>query len=206
MIRYVNVKDDVMITISTISDISYAWEIINDYVDSMQSKIKKDPLLIIKIRSTFLKLATMLELPCIRISQAKSDDIISVSRYFSGELVNFVRKTLEIIPMTMFATLNEIIDIQTHKLDQIPTKLPKDQLKDFAQLDVRYELAKATYEISKFTEGIYAMDTTLVGIIEIDPKGLLEDGIRKVIFSTKNSFNFFFNVIGIGQTNSNDFR
>jgi WASH complex subunit strumpellin len=180
MIRYVNVKDDVMITISTISDISYAWEIINDYVVSMQLKIKKDPLLIIKIRSTFLKLASMLELPCVRIGQAKSDDIISVSKYYSGELVNFVRKTLEIIPMTMFNTLNQIIQIQTNQLTQLPTKIPKDQLKDFAQLDVRYELAKATYEISKFTEGIYAMEKTLVGIIEIDPKGLLEDGIRKV--------------------------
>jgi len=30
-----------------------------------------------------------------------------------------------------------------------------------------------------FTEGILAMETTLVGIIEVDPKKLLEDGIRK---------------------------
>ena len=36
-----------------------------------------------------------------------------------------------------------------------------------------------TYQISVFTEGILRMKTTLVGIIKIDPKQLLEDGIRK---------------------------
>lgn len=179
MIRYVNIKEAVMVTIATISDVSYAWEIINDYVDSMQKRIKKDPGLIIKIRSTFLKLASMLELPLVRISQAKSTDIVSVSQYYSSELVAFVRRTLEIIPMSMFFILNKIIDLQTNKMREIPTRLPRDQMKEFAQLDDRYELASATYEVSKYTEGILAMKKTLMGVVEIDPKQLLEDGIRK---------------------------
>jgi WASH complex subunit strumpellin len=33
--------------------------------------------------------------------------------------------------------------------------------------------------VSVFAEGILAMKTTLVGIIRIDPKQLLEDGIRR---------------------------
>ncbi|KAL0488232.1 WASH complex subunit strumpellin [Acrasis kona] len=179
MIRYVNIKEEVLVNIATISDVSYAWEIINDYVGSMQKRIKKEPSLIIKMRSTFLKLASMLELPLVRISQAKSSDIVSVSQYFSGELVNFVRRTLEIIPISMFTILDRIIEIQTHRLSQLPTRLPRDQLKEFAQLDDRYELAMATYEVSKYTEGILAMEKTLMGIIEVDPKRLLEDGIRK---------------------------
>ena len=32
-----------------------------------------------------------------------------------------------------------------------------------------------------FTEGMMAMKSTLVGIIKVDPKKLLEDGIRKEI-------------------------
>lgn len=46
-------------------------------------------------------------------------------------------------------------------------------------MEVRYTLAKATHSISLFTEGILAMETTLVGIIQVEPKQLLEDGIRK---------------------------
>lgn len=121
----------------------------------------------------------MLELPLVRITQAKSNDIVSVSQYYSSELVAFVRRTLEIIPISMFGILNIIIDIQTNTLKQLPTKFPRDQLKEYAQLEERYKLAKHTYEVSKFTEGILAMEKTLMGIVEVDPKQLLEDGIRK---------------------------
>jgi WASH complex subunit strumpellin len=43
MIRYVNIKEEIQETIAIISDISYAWEIINDYVSLMQVRIKKYP-------------------------------------------------------------------------------------------------------------------------------------------------------------------
>jgi WASH complex subunit strumpellin len=33
--------------------------------------------------------------------------------------------------------------------------------------------------VSVFTEGVLAMEKTLMGIIEVDPKKLLQDGIRK---------------------------
>lgn len=36
-----------------------------------------------------------------------------------------------------------------------------------------------THSMSIFTEGILMMKSTLVGIIRVDPKQLLEDGIRK---------------------------
>lgn len=41
------------------------------------------------------------------------------------------------------------------------------------------QVAEHTYAISVFTEGILMMKTTLMGIIKVDPKQLLEDGIRK---------------------------
>lgn len=82
-------------------------------------------------------------------------------------------------------------------------------MKEFAQLDERFEVARLTHSISVFTEGILMMKTTLVGVIkvltlvcvcvywlpiqwlygsyqlsisficQVDPKKLLEDGIRK---------------------------
>lgn len=36
-----------------------------------------------------------------------------------------------------------------------------------------------TYSVSILTEGVLCMKSTLVGVVEIDPKQLLEDGIRK---------------------------
>lgn len=37
-------------------------------------------------------MASALDLPLVRISQANSPDLVSVSQYYSGELVSYVRK------------------------------------------------------------------------------------------------------------------
>ncbi|KAK2144442.1 hypothetical protein LSH36_756g00059 [Paralvinella palmiformis] len=179
MIRVINIKEEVLITIQIVADLCYAWNIIDSYTVYMQQGIKKDPSLVTKLRATFLKLASALDLPLLRINQANSPDLISVSQYYSGELVNYVRKVLQIIPETMFSLLAKIIDLQTSKIQELPTRLDKDKMREYAQLDERYQVAKLTHAVSVFTEGILMMKTTLVGIIKLDPKQLLEDGIRK---------------------------
>ena len=40
-------------------------------------------------------------------------------------------------------------------------------MKEFAQLDERFEVARLTHSISVFTEGILMMKTTLVGVIKV---------------------------------------
>ena len=52
----------------------------------------------------------------------------------------------------MFIILNEIIDIQTNQLLEMPTRVEKERLKEFAQLEERYKLARGTHAISVFTE------------------------------------------------------
>lgn len=179
MLRIVNIKEEILVTMSIVGDMAYGWQIINDYVYLMQERIKRDPSSVLKLRATFLKLSSILQLPLVRINQAASPDLFSVSEYYSGELVGFVRKVLEIVPKSMFQILAQIIELQTSKIRELPTKVEKEKLQEFAQLDQRYVLAKKTHAISLFTEGILAMETTLVGIVKVDPKQLLEDGIRK---------------------------
>ncbi|XP_052274369.1 WASH complex subunit 5-like isoform X2 [Dreissena polymorpha] len=179
MIRTINIKEEVLIVIEIVADLSYAWEIIDSYTENMQKGIMREPQLVIRLRATFIKLSSALELPCLRITQAQSADFMSVSQYYSGELVSYVRKVLQIIPQTMFSQLAKIITLMTGQIKEVPTRLEKDKMKEFAQLDERYQVAKLTHSISVFTEGILMMKTTLVGIIKIDPKQLLEDGIRK---------------------------
>ncbi|XP_061388167.1 WASH complex subunit homolog 5 [Musca vetustissima] len=180
MIQIINVKEDILINIQLISDLSYAWHLIDrDFTAIMQDAIKKQPKSVIRLRATFLKLASALEIPLMRINQAKSEDLVSVSNYYSTELANYMRKVLQIIPETMFNLMARIIQLQTDVLKELPTRLEKDKLKEYAQFEDRYTVAKLTHSISVFTEGILMMKKTLVGVIELDPKQLLEDGIRK---------------------------
>ena len=104
-----------------------------------------------------------MEAPILRISLAKSRDLGSVSQYYSNELVGYVRKVLQIIPQSLFKVLDQIVILQTNKikvkevtkiktiarfplnptftyLQELPTRLDKDQLRDYAQLNDRFEV------------------------------------------------------------------
>lgn len=141
--------------------------------------IKHEPHLVVKLRACFMKLASALEIPLLRINQCHSEDLISVSQYYSNELVHYVKTVLQIIPESLFGQMARIIRLQTSTLKELPTRLEKDKMKEYAQFDERFEVARVTYSIFVFAEGILQMDTTLVGVISIEPKKLLEDGIRK---------------------------
>lgn len=40
----------------------------------------------------------------------------------------------------MFQVLHQIIHILTHRMKEVPTRLEKDKMKEFAQMDERYEV------------------------------------------------------------------
>lgn len=153
MIRNMNIKEDVLITMQIIGDLSYGWELIDCFTPYMQLGIKREPTIVIKLRAIFLKLASALEIPLLRINQAHSEDLISVSQYYSSELEIYVRKVLQIIPKMMFEKMARIIEIQTSVLKELPTRLDKDKLKDYAQLNERFEYAELTHSVSVFGEG-----------------------------------------------------
>lgn len=106
------------------------------------------------------------------------------AKYYSGELVKFVKKTLSIIPKNIFEKLQDISVILTNSVKTMEPKMLKELLKDFACFDERFILAKRTHEISMLTEGMLILDKTLMGVVEIDPKEILEDGIRKELART----------------------
>eukprot|EP00757_Euglenozoa_sp_SAG-D1_P001942 gene1942-1987_t len=104
--------------------------------------------------------------------------LVNVSSFYSEELVAFVRNVLDIIPISIFEVLQHIIHIQVDVLKDCPTKLPRAGLKEAAQLESRFELAHKTAEISKFADGILAIEK-FSDKIQVHPQQLLEDGIRK---------------------------
>jgi WASH complex subunit strumpellin len=92
MLRTINIKEESLTTLELVADLSYAWIHIDSYTGFMQEFIKRQPSLVIKLRSTFLKMSSALSLPCQRILEANSPDLVSVSAYYSRELVGYVRQ------------------------------------------------------------------------------------------------------------------
>lgn len=59
MIRTMNIKEDVLISLQIIGDLSYAWELIDFYTNIMQNGIKREPKLVTKLRAVFLKVRSL---------------------------------------------------------------------------------------------------------------------------------------------------
>ena len=94
----------------------------------------------LKLRATFLKLVSIIDAPLVRINQANSPDLASVSQHYSAELVAYVRRVLQVIPENMFSILNEIVQLQTHELVELPGKVARAELREWGQLEPRHQL------------------------------------------------------------------
>jgi WASH complex subunit strumpellin len=179
MTRISGLKKQMLLNIATFTDFSYAWRAIDDFIPIIANKIIGDPGTVLLIKTVFTKLASIMNFPLKRMIERNSEEMQSVAKFYSGELVKFVKKTLSIIPTNIFEKLEEISVILTRDIQEVESKILKEKLRDFACFDQRYVLAKRTHEISQLTEGMLVLDKTLMGIIEIDPKEILVDGIRK---------------------------
>jgi WASH complex subunit strumpellin len=102
MLLLANVKKNYLISISKISDFSYAWIYIHDYKKELQDLLRQDSKNVLLLRATFLKLASILNFPLVRLFEINSEDIESVTEYYSGELVKFVKDILQVIPHRVF--------------------------------------------------------------------------------------------------------
>lgn len=179
LIRVVNVRHGDLSKMEVITDLSYAFEILNDYTGVLHERVRTQPKKAVLLRAGFVKLASILDVPLTRINQVDSPDALSVAEFYSSELVNFMRRVLDVIPRSVFTILSEIVTVQTHQLKPLPVKFESQYLKDFAQLDERFKLAALTDRASTFTEGVLAMEKTPLGIIQVDARSILQDGLRK---------------------------
>ena len=183
MLLILNINKKNLSSMSKISDFSYAWICIHDYKNEMQRLLSVNPKNVLLLRATFLKLASILNFPLIRLFEIESEDIESVTDYYSGELVRFVKTILQVIPRRVFQLMNNIIKIFDKGFLETPIQIKKVDLKDYAQSNLRFELARNVHGISMITKGIFLMEKTLLGITEVDPKELLEEGIRKELLN-----------------------
>eukprot|EP00986_Skeletonema_menzelii_P002865 scaffold837_cov217-Skeletonema_menzelii.AAC.1 len=179
MARAVGINESITEDIKFISDISYGVESMKSYVKIIHSRISKDPSNVNLLQGFFLKLSSSLDGPVVRLKQLNSPKVERVTGYYSSQLVAFVRNVLEIVPVSVFGILVQISDIFERRLQRLPLKIQGDKLGAFAQLGERYKLSMMAHEISIFADGVLSMDNSIIGGIEINPRQLLDEGLRK---------------------------
>lgn len=180
MLRLSNITPKVLADLDVIGDFTYATRLINLYTPLIHQKIAQQPTVCLSLRNIFQKLSCLLNKPLVRILQAQSDDDISVAQYYSNELVCYVNRVLDVVPLTVFKLLDHISNtMDSLQSRALPLKIERRNIQSLAQLGDRYTLAKLTNNISIFTRGVLSMSSTLLGIIQLDPQDILQNGIRK---------------------------
>jgi WASH complex subunit strumpellin len=64
----------------------------------------------------------------------------------------------QVVPRTVVELLDRIVTLQTEGIAELPSRLEKGRLRDYAQLEQRYELAALTHRIAALAQGVLAME------------------------------------------------
>ncbi|AYU80055.1 Hereditary spastic paraplegia protein strumpellin, putative [Leishmania donovani] len=196
MLHYLNAERRVLGRLATVTDFSYAWELLSAHgylVRELQARIRRQPVVAAHMQALFAKLSSLLHLPCIRIDEGIAVTAASVlgvdvrleralqftSTFYSEEVVSFLRSVLQVIPTSIFEVLNKVMYLLTNALRECPSKLQRDEWKHWSQLETREQLCACTADIARYAAGLLAMEETTVGVVRVNPHRLLEDGIRK---------------------------
>lgn len=102
MVQIMGIKKTLLGQILMIVDFSYAWIIIYDYLELLQKTISEKPKSVLMLKALFIKLSTIMEKPLLRVLEAESPDLESVSKFYSGQLFKFVKSVLYIVPVNIF--------------------------------------------------------------------------------------------------------
>ncbi|XP_042482283.1 WASH complex subunit 5-like isoform X2 [Macadamia integrifolia] len=180
MLEALNLHHDALLTFSVVTDAVYAWGFVQSFGNELWKKIEQDSSVVLNLHSFFLKFQSMLDAPLLRISQNHSPDLPSVSAYYSSEYLTHICAVLEIIPVMLFRTLDDVAStFQALQPFHLLNRIEKDKLKDFMRPDQQFHLTKAFGQISTFSQGILVASQTLHGLIDLDVKNWLESKIRK---------------------------
>lgn len=148
MMKVLNLKNRLVSEIRQITDVSYCSLLLKEYVSHMQDVIQEDAKKTLMLRSTFLKLSSIMNAPMNRLMQlsllpeeekeAKTDEERkSVSMYYSAELMKFVKEVLQIIPRRVFGVSSKLASVLTPKIKQMPGEIDHKELREYALFENR---------------------------------------------------------------------
>lgn len=135
MIQIMGVKKSVLANMTEIYDFSYAWVAMDGYLELLQRTIGTNPKSVLMLKTVFIKMSTIMESPLRRIAEAQSEDFESVAKFYSGQLLKFIKSVLYVIPVNIFKELDMVSTIFSTHVKEFKVKLNKDVLKEQTLFD-----------------------------------------------------------------------
>ncbi|KAK9917364.1 hypothetical protein WJX75_003552 [Coccomyxa subellipsoidea] len=177
-LRIADVKEELLATLAAVADFAYGWGLLDSYVARLQAEVRANPGTVLKLRCLFIKMRSLLEVPLLRLGQARAPAVTATSRVYSSALLAFSRLILQVVPATVGDLLDQMVVVTSARMTPLPPRLDVARLREAAQLPQRAQLAALAHRIAAFADGMRAMEKTFVGVVELQPTRLLEDGLR----------------------------
>eukprot|EP00884_Botryococcus_braunii_P002738 jgi/Botrbrau1/12465/Bobra.0169s0012.2 len=178
LLRVADVRPEQLAALASISDFAYGWGLMDAYIPRLQTMVRGDAGVLVKLRALFVKLRSLLEVPLLRLGQARDPALLPVSSFYSSLLQAYARHMLQVVPAIMWEILDEVVVERTKRMAPLGARVPVHQLKEAAQLVPRARLAALAARAASYASGVHSMEGTTLGVIEIGAKQLLEEGIR----------------------------
>ena len=156
MLKVLNLKQRLVNEIRQITDVSYCSLLLKEFVSHMQDVIQQDAKKTLTLRSTFMKLGSIMNTPMNRLMllsllpaeerEANSDEERrSVSMYYSAELMKFVKNVLQIIPRRVFNVSSKLASVLTPKIKSMPGEIDQKELREYALFENRLKYVTFFY-------------------------------------------------------------
>eukprot|EP00850_Spirogloea_muscicola_P011249 SM000069S20686 [mRNA] locus=s69:228445:234772:+ [translate_table: standard] len=179
MLLILNVNVAKLARLSVVRSAGHLWGLVEEFIPDIQALIQSEPSMLPPLLCLFLKVASILDMPFLSIPQQASLDMYPVLEYYSMRLGTYMQGVLEIVPDKLFRTVMDIAGSSFLPIVQLPMRVEKGQLAKVAQADNRYHLSRATHQVSLLTQGILEMEQRFMGVIKLDPKRLVEEGLQQ---------------------------
>lgn len=184
ILRCINLSENVKLALSLVREMGYAWDLLKtNFVFELQNKIKENPLLVLKVDSTFVKLATAFESHLMRLHQAEAQaDLISITQYYSTKLVTCIQLVLHVIPETILTLVEQISELnKSSELGGccLPARLDPSKLRNHLQSARRLNVLRLSHKISYYAKSMIRMRDMNIGLIKLEASQLLDAGIKR---------------------------
>ncbi|KJH41392.1 hypothetical protein DICVIV_12637 [Dictyocaulus viviparus] len=149
---------------------SYLWPVLDDWTPRIQCQVL-DSSDAQTVRTLFFKLSLSINVLCEQL----------IGQAYSFHLERHLRVILQSIPHKLFSLLKNTLS----PLLQQPWEhdVDKRYMKMMADFDDNFRLAETTCTISNLSLGVSRMALKRVGFLSVNPKELLEEGIRRELVS-----------------------
>ncbi|XP_078432676.1 uncharacterized protein LOC144704220 isoform X3 [Wolffia australiana] len=167
--------------IHQISDSSYAWSYIDNFLELFKRMIEKDSSLALNSHCFILKFSKLLVSPISRISQSKRVYLKYKPSQYRDDYASRVESILSFLTGMIFAIFNE--DISHHLLSpESPIygdNVNMDYLHDDSLSRAQFSLIEAVNKVSILSKELHLMSKNLSCLLELDVKKWLEGQISK---------------------------